>query len=51
MGNEPYSGNSIHMFRGCASVMIRIKNKDRRVKVIATAEGLFSGETIINVEN
>lgn len=46
MSNEP----TIHMFHGCASVMIRINKREKRVKVVATSEGMFGGESVITVE-
>ncbi len=49
MSNEPYTGDSIHMYRGVANVMIRLKGSLGRVKVLAVAEGMHIGETIINV--
>lgn len=45
-GSEPYQADNIHMYRGCASVMIRIKWKGR-IKVLAFADGMQSGQALV----
>lgn len=42
-GNEPYQSDSIHMFRGQASVMLEFTGNPGRVTVYAYAEGLRRG--------
>lgn len=42
-GGEPYQSDSIHLFRGQASVMLGFTGKPGRVSVYADAEGLRRG--------
>lgn len=49
MGNEPYNGESIHMYNGVASVQIRLHGEPGRVIVYADADGLAGGKVIIRV--
>ena len=50
MGSESYNEEFIHMYHGCASVLVRLKGDLGRVVVMAKAEGLYEGKVIINVE-
>ncbi len=50
MSNEPYTGDSIHMYHGVANVMIRLKGDSGRIKVMAVAEGMDIGEIVINLK-
>ncbi|MDL2302408.1 DUF4982 domain-containing protein [Lachnospiraceae bacterium OttesenSCG-928-D06] len=50
MGNEPYQERFIHMYRGYASVLIRLTGKKGRVSLFADAEGMHSGQMVISVE-
>lgn len=47
MGSESYNETFIHMYHGCASVLIRLSGKIGRVAVWAGAEGMQSGQAVI----
>ena len=47
MGNEPYGEESIHMYHGCASVMVRLTGETGRACITADAEGMQSGRTVL----
>lgn len=49
MGNEPYDADTIHMYHGKASVLLRLKGQKGRVSVSAFAEGMQSGQAVICV--
>lgn len=55
MSHEPYNEQYIHMYRGCASVMLRMKKSEKekdgeRVSVWADGAGLASGAATIVVK-
>ena len=47
--NEPYQENSVHLYHGCASVMLELYCKPGRVSVHAFGDGLRQAQTIIEV--
>lgn len=47
MGNEPYGEECIHMYHGCASVMVRLTGEKGRVCIMADAEGMQSGRAVL----
>jgi beta-galactosidase len=48
-GSEPYNNEAIHMFNGCASVLVLLRGDTGRVSVYADAAGLFTAAAnIIN---
>lgn len=47
MGSETYQESSVHMYRGCASVVIRLNGGPGRTVVSAWADGLCPGRTVI----
>ena len=47
--NEPYQENSVHLYHGCASVMLEFDGKPGRVSVRAFGNGLRQAQTIIEV--
>ena len=47
MGNEPYGEECIHMYHGCASVMVRLTGETGRACITADAEGMQSGRTVL----
>jgi len=49
MNHEPYNNSFVHMYRGCASVLIRLKGDRGRVVVNAYAGGFRPGQTMIYV--
>ncbi len=46
-GNEPYQEDQIHMYHGCASVLVRLTGKPGRAVVRAFAEGMVPGEVVL----
>lgn len=48
-GGETYQGDSIHMYRGQASVMLAFTGDSGRVCVYAEAEGLRTASMAMNV--
>lgn len=49
MSSEPCTEEFIHMYRGCASVVIRLTGEPGRIAVYADAEGMKSGVAVIAV--
>lgn len=49
MGNEPYDETGIHLYHGSASVLLRLGKTTERIVVCADAEGLISGEMVLNI--
>lgn len=47
--NEPYQEDSVHLYHGCASVMLELYCKPGRVSVHAFGDGLRQAQTIIEV--
>ena len=47
--NEPYHEDSVHLYHGCASVMLELYCKPGRVSVHAFGDGLRQAQTIIEV--
>lgn len=47
--NEPYQEDSVHLYHGCASVMLELYCKPGRVSVQAFGDGLRQAQTIIEV--
>ena len=47
--NEPYQEDSVHLYHGCASVMLELYYKPGRVSVHAFGDGLRQAQTIIEV--
>ena len=47
--NEPYQENSVHLYHGCASVMLEFDGKPGRVSVRAFGNGLRQAQTVITV--
>lgn len=45
--NEPYQEDSVHLYHGCASVMLELYCKPGRVSVHAFGDGLRQAQTII----
>lgn len=45
--NEPYHEDSVHLYHGCASVMLELYCKPGRVSVHAFGDGLRQAQTII----
>lgn len=50
MSNEPYGDDSIHMYHGCASVVIRLDGTPGRVAVSAYADGMRSARVVVCVQ-
>jgi beta-galactosidase len=49
MGNEPLCETAIHLYRGCASMQIRLGGKPGRVCVFADGDGMFTGQATIQI--
>ena len=47
---EPYCNNSMSMYLGCVSVVIRLTGEKGRVLLWAYADGMDAGNLVINVE-
>lgn len=47
--NEPYQEDSVHLYHGCASVMLELYCKPGRVSVHAFGDGLRQAQTVIEV--
>lgn len=47
--NESYQEDSVHLYHGCASVMLEIEGKPRRVCVRAFGNGLRQAQTVVTV--
>ena len=47
--NEPYQENSVHLYHGCASVMLEFDGKPGRVSVRAFGNGLRQAQAVITV--
>ena len=50
MGSEPYDADTIHMYHGKASVLLRMNGEKGRAVVHAYAEGMQSGKMVICIE-
>lgn len=48
---SPYNLNYIHLHRGVASVIIRLKDNPNKVKISAIADGMIGCESILNITN
>ena len=47
--NEPYQEDSVHLYHGCASVMLELYGKPGRVSVRAFGNGLRQAQVVIEV--
>ena len=47
--NEPYQEDSVHLYHGCASVMLELEGKPGRVCVRAFGNGLRQAQTVVTV--
>ena len=47
--NEPYQEDSVHLYHGCASVMLELEGKPGRVSVRAFGNGLRQAQTVVTV--
>ena len=47
---EPYQETFIHMYHGCASVVVGLTGEPGRIAVYADADGMRSGSVIICAE-
>ena len=47
--NEPYQEDSVHLYHGCASVMLELYCKPGRVSVHAFGDGLRQAQAVIEV--
>lgn len=48
--NSSYQDDTVHLYRGCAAVVIRLEGNAGRIKVAASAEGLQSAEAVVIVK-
>jgi beta-galactosidase len=48
--DEPYCATSVHMFHGCASVLIRLNGDSGCAVVRADAQGMLSGVVVVEVK-
>lgn len=49
MSSEPYQDDSVHLYRGCAAVVLHFTGKPGRVRVFADAGGMRTGEAEVLV--
>ena len=47
LSHEPYRSDEIHMFRGVASVAVRLDASEKRARITAYADGMQCGECVI----
>ena len=47
--NEPYQEDSVHLYHGCASVMLELYGKPGRVSVRAFGNGLRQAQAVVEV--
>src|SRR5690606_9534954 len=45
--NEPYDSQSMHMYRGCVSTVLRLTGEQGRVVLSAYGDGLYAGQLVI----
>lgn len=48
--NEPYGEDNVHLYHGCASVMLEFTGVPGRVSVWADGQGLHSAQTVMEVK-
>ncbi len=46
---EPYQADTIHLYHGCASVMVALTGTEGRSVIYADAEGMRSGTAVISI--